>query len=396
MPFRACSMALPNLSPKLPHLPPTIFTTMTQMARAYGAVNLGQGFPDFPMDGGLTEAVCRAMQEGHNQYAHTFGNPALREVLSQKIHSLYGLLLSSETEITITPGGTYAISNAITALIRPGDEVILFEPAFDSYFPNIEIMGAKPVPIALRFPGYTIPWDEVAAACTARTRMIIINSPHNPTGTLLTEDDLNRLAEITRGTDILVLSDEVYEHLVFDGLRHHSVLAHPELQQRSLAAYSLGKVFHCTGWKIGYMAAPAYLTREFRNHHQFNVFSVNAPMQQGLAEFLTEPARYLRLGSFFETRRDRFRAGIRDLGWTLLPAQGSYFQCVQFPLAWGNDSGEVAARLVKEAGVASIPVSAFYHDRTDHRVLRFCFAKSEQTLDEAVVRLQEKLPFTQN
>lgn len=375
-----------RIQSKLPNLPVTIFTTMTQLAREHGAVNLGQGFPDFPMDEALQELVTRAMRDGHNQYAHTNGFPGLREILCQKADSLYGHYRNPETEITITPGGTYAISNALTAILQPGDEVMVFEPCFDSYLPNIRIMGAVPVCIPLRFPDYSIPWEEVKNRITDRTRMILINSPHNPTGTLLKREDMLQLQDLVKGSNILILSDEVYEHLVFDGKKHESVLAYPELFERSFVAFSLGKVFHCTGWKVGYCMAPDYLMKEFRNHHQFNVFSVNSAVQVAMASYLENPQVYLGLSPFFETRRNILQKALEDSGLSPLTSNGSYFQCFTFPENWGS-SMEVAKKLVEEQGVAAIPVSSFYQSGEDHHVLRFCFAKKEETLLEAGRRM---------
>lgn len=376
-----------DIQSKLPNLPTTIFTTMSQLANQHKAINLGQGFPDFGMDPQLIDLVEKAMRNGHNQYAHTFGFQGLREVLAQKINALYGNPIDSESEITITPGGTYAISNALTSVLREGDEVIYFEPCFDSYVPNIKVMGAKPVAIPLNFPDYSIPWEKVREKVNPRTRMIMVNSPNNPTGTLLGLQDLEELKNITRDTQIIILSDEVYEHIVFDGEKHHSILAHPELFDRSFVAFSLGKVCHCTGWKIGYTVAPAYLTKEFRNHHQFNVFSVNTPMQVAMAEYLSNPETYLQLPSVFQAKRDYFAREMEGSILKPLPSKGSYFQCFTFPEVLGSNSRKVALDLVEKIGVALIPVSAFYQDETDHKVLRVCIAKKEETLKEAAKRL---------
>jgi len=382
-------MNSPEIKSKLPNLPVTIFTTMTQLARKHGAINLGQGFPDFSMDEKLQELVFKAMKEGHNQYAHSNGNPSLREVISSKIHSLYGFQPEPETEITITPGGTYAISNALTAVLREGDEVIVFEPCFDSYIPNIRIMGAVPVTISLRHPDYSIPWEEVKSKITSRTRMILINSPHNPSGSVLGEADIQQLRSIVEGTEILIMSDEVYEHLVFDGERHESILRYPDLFARSFVAFSLGKVLHCTGWKIGYCVAPPAFTKEFRNHHQFNVFSVSSALQQGIAEYLQEPQTYLGLPAFFQRKRDLFLEGIKGSIFEPLQTKGSYFQCVQFPEEVAKSSADFAESLTETPGVAAIPLSAFYSDGTDNRVLRFCFAKEDETLIKATERLRK-------
>jgi len=380
-------MSKVKIESKLPNLPTTIFTTMTQLANKHNAINLGQGFPDFEMDPVLIDLVTKAMKNGKNQYAHTYGFPGLRNVLAQKIETLYGRKVDAETEITITPGGTYAISNALTAVLREGDEVIYFEPCFDSYVPNIKVMGAKPIPIPLNFPDYSIPWDKVKAALNSNTRMIVINSPNNPTGSLLSNYDLEQLVEITSGTQILIMSDEVYEHLIFDGNKHLSILGHPELFERSFMAFSLGKVCHCTGWKIGYSVAPPYLMKEFRNHHQFNVFSVNTPMQVAMAEYLSNPQTYLQLAGLFQSKRDFFSKQIEGSFLSPLPSKGSYFQCFTFDDEVKCNSKEFAIDLVEKIGVATIPVSSFYQDETDCRVLRICFAKKDATLKEAAERI---------
>lgn len=373
---------------KLPDMPESIFTTMSMLARKHNAINLGQGFPDFPMDELLQDLVFRAMRDGHNQYAQSNGNPKLREVLAAKMQSLHGYRPDPETEITITPGGTYAISNAITSILQKGDEVIVFEPCFDSYLPNIRMMGAVPVCIQMQHPAYRIPWDTVREKITPRTRMILINSPHNPSGSILMQADLQQLNEIVSGSNILVMSDEVYEHLVFDGHQHESILRYPELYARSFVAFSLGKVLHCTGWKIGYCVAPPFLMKEFRNHHQFNVFSVSSALQQGIAEYLQNPEVYLSLPAFFQRKRDLFLQAIRGSIFRPLQTEGSYFQCVEFPEDAGLSDREFAENLIVNSGVASVPLSAFYADGRDLRVLRFCFAKKDETLMDAGERLQ--------
>lgn len=378
-------MSKVQINSKLPDLPVSIFTHMSQLAAEHGAINLGQGFPDFPMDARLQDLVYKAMRDGFNQYAHSNGYPLLREVIAEKIKTLYGNPVSPDTEITITPGGTYAISNALTAVLRPGDEVLFFEPCFDSYIPNIEITGAKAVPVPLDFPSYAIPWEKVRQAINPKTRMIMLNSPNNPTGTILTQADLQELKHLVRDTNILILSDEVYEHLVFDGEKHLSILSEPELFERSFVAFSLGKVFHCTGWKTGYSVAPAYLMKEFRNHHQFNVFSVGSALQVGMAQYLQDPEVYLSLPAFFQKKRDFFLSELRTPFLKPLPCRGSYFQCFTFEAGTGDF--DLAEKLTSETGVATIPVSAFYRDRTDNRVLRVCFAKKEETLSQAADHL---------
>lgn len=382
-------MAPFKLRSKLPTVGESIFTKMTQLANQHQAINLGQGFPDFEMDPRLHNLVLQAMRLGQNQYAHTHGYKGLREVLAEKISRLYQVNPDPETEITITPGGTYALSNALTAILQPGDEVIVFEPCFDSYLPNIEVMGGKAIRIPLSFPGYQIPWEKVKNALSERTRFILINSPHNPTGSILSAADFEQLAVLVAGTEILILSDEVYEHLTFDGHRHASILDYPELFERSFVAFSLGKVFHCTGWKIGYSVAPAWLSREFRAHHQFNVFSVHHPSQVAMAEYLANPSVYLSLSEFFQHKRDLLLAEIGEEVFTPLPSSGSYFQCYTYPSDWNISDTELAQILTKEAGVTGIPVSAFYADGTDHGVLRFCFAKKDETLKRAAERLRK-------
>ena len=382
-------MASVSIQSKLGQRPMTIFTQMSQLAIQHQAVNLGQGFPDYPMDSHLMELVIKAMQDGHNQYAHTFGYQGLREILAAKVELLYGLKINSQDEITITPGGTYAISNALTAMLRPSDEVILFEPSFDSYIPNIEVMGAKAVCIPLQFPSYAIPWDLVQKKVTEKTRLIILNTPHNPTATVLQQTDIEELRKLVEGTNILILSDEVYEHLIYDGGQHESILRYPDLLERSFVAFSLGKVFHCTGWKIGYTIAPAYLTKEFRNHHQFNVFSVNSVFQVAMAKYLENPKVYTSLPSFFEKKRDLFLELMNDVPLKPLPSKGSYFQNFTFDHLTNESDADFSLRLVEEAKVATIPISAFYRDGTDNKVLRFCFAKKEETLEEAAGLLKK-------
>ena len=376
-----------QINSKMPDLPVSIFTQMSQLAAAHQAINLGQGFPDFPMDARLQDLVLQAMRDGFNQYAHSNGYPLLREVIADKINRLYGNPVSAEHEITITPGGTYAISNALTAVLQPGDEVILFEPCFDSYIPNIEIMGAIPVPIPLNFPSYSIPWEKVRQAIGPKTRMIILNSPGNPTATILSRADLDTLKELVEGSNILIMSDEVYEHLIFDGEKHLSILSDPELFERSFVAFSLGKVFHCTGWKTGYCIAPSYLMKEFRNHHQFNVFSVGSALQVAMARYLQDPEVYLSLPDFFQKKRDFFLGELKTPFLKPLTCKGSYFQCFTFDKNSGISDFDLAGIFTREFGVATIPVSAFYRDKTDNGVLRICFAKKEETLAAAATRL---------
>lgn len=379
---------LPAIESKLPRTGTTIFTVMSQLAQQHGAVNLGQGFPDYPMDEGLVEAVSRAMQEGQNQYAHMCGLPLLRQRIAEKVNRHYGCAVDGETDITITPGGTYALYTALTTLIRPGDEVIVFEPAYDSYIPNIEINGGRPVILPLEFPGYRINWDHVRAALTPRTRAILINTPHNPTGQTLSESDRDQLRKLTEEHPLVVISDEVYEHLIFGGARHHSVLADPVLRQRSIACFSFGKVFDCTGWKMGYAIAPAYLMTEFRKVHQFNAFTCHTPTQAGIAETLERRELIEGLGLRLERRKRLLEELLADTPLRPLPSYGSYFQLYSYSDISLEPEDQMAVRLVKEAGVATIPVSAFYREPVHHGVLRFCFAKKEETLEEAAGRLR--------
>ena len=372
---------------KLPRVGTTIFTIMSGLASEWGAINLGQGFPDFPMDANLQEAVARAMRAGHNQYAPMPGWMPLREAIAEKIEYLYGSQIDPGDEITITPGGTYAIYTAFTSFLQPGDEVIVFEPCYDSYIPNIEINGAVAVRIPLLVPGFGIDWPAVDKAISKRTKAIILNTPHNPTGSILTASDMMELARRVEGTDILIVSDEVYEHLIFDGAPHASVLRYPALFERSFACFSFGKVYNCTGWKMGYCVAPEPLMREFRKVHQFNCFSVNTPMQVGLADFLSNRDAYLSLGSEMQSRRDLFLSLMQGSRFSLHPSHGSYFMLAGYEQLSDEPDRELALRLTREAGVATIPVSAFYQEGTDNHLLRFCFCKKEETLREAADRL---------
>jgi methionine transaminase len=376
------------LKSKLPSVGTTIFTEMSALAAQYGAINLGQGFPDFDMDAGLTQLVNKAMADGFNQYTHANGYPALREALAAKVQSLYQQSINPDTQITISPGGTYAIYTAITTLIHPGDEVILFEPAYDSYIPNIEINGGVPVRINLTFPNYAIPWDEVRSKITPRTKMIMLNSPHNPTGAVLSEQDIIELKNIVAGTDIVILSDEVYEHLIFEGKQHQSILKHPDLLARSFVCFSFGKTMHCTGWKLGYCIAGESLMQEYRKVHQFNAFTCDTPKQVALAAYLNENKNYLNLGQQMQQKRDLLRQLLSTTKLECIPSYGSYFECYSFRKISDENDKAFAIRLVKEYGVATIPVSAFYQDHTDHGVIRFCFAKKDETLKAAAERLQ--------
>jgi len=374
---------------KLPNIGISIFTVMSQLAAKHGAINLGQGFPDFPMSPALIECVNQAMKEGGNQYAHSYGVPALRTALAEKIQFLYGTSINPETDITITPGGTYALYTAFTTIIQPGDEVIIFEPAYDSYIPNITINGGVVVPIALEFPNYTIPWDKVKAAITPKTKAILVNSPHNPTGTVMTHADILQLQEIIVTNNLYLISDEVYEHLIYDNKPHASILKYPELYKRSFIIYSFGKTYHCTGWKLGYCIAPEHLSKEFRKVHQFNVFSCDTPKQLGIAKYMSNKEAYLTLGNFYQEKRDYLRALLKDTPLQAIPSSGSYFESYSYASISNEADTLFAEKLVTEYGIATIPMSAFYHDGTDHKVIRLCFAKQKETLDAAAACLQK-------
>ncbi|PVY78550.1 2-keto-4-methylthiobutyrate aminotransferase [Cupriavidus alkaliphilus] len=372
---------------RLPGVGTTIFTVMSALAAEKNAVNLGQGFPDFDCDPSIVDAVAGAMRAGHNQYPPMAGVPRLRQAIAAKIASLYGHQYSWDTEITVTAGATQGILTAILCAVHPGDEVIVLEPCYDSYLPAIELAGATAVPVALEAPAFRVPFDKLAAAITPRTRMILVNTPHNPTGTIWRAGDMDQLAQILAGTDILLLSDEVYEHMVYDGQQHESVSRHPELARRSFVISSFGKTYHVTGWKIGYVAAPAALMAEFRKVHQFNVFTVNTPVQHGLADYMADPAPYLQLSAFYQAKRDFFRAGLAGSRFKLLPSDGTYFQCVDYSAISDLSEADFAMWLTREIGVAAIPVSAFYSQPRESGVVRFCFAKKEETLALALERL---------
>ena len=379
----------PFIQSKLPNTGTTIFTTMSALAAEYNAINLGQGFPDFMMPPALTHLVNEAMQQGHNQYAHMNGLPLLRERIAEKIATLYGTNINPDTGITITPGGTYAIYTALTTVLQPGDEVIVFEPAFDSYLPNIEINGGKPVLIPLSFPDYAIDWDLVKQHITPNTKMIMLNTPHNPTGSVLGSGDIEQLRQIVKDTGIFILSDEVYEHLIYDGKKHESILRYPDLLERSFVCFSFGKTYHCTGWKLGYCIAPPQLMKEFRKVHQFNCFSCNSPVQYALATFILEQDHYLKLGTEVQQKRDYFQQLMGQTRFKALPSYGSYFQLYSYAAITDESENDFAIRLCKENGVACIPVSVFYKQETNKQVLRFCFVKNEQTLEAAVNRLMK-------
>lgn len=377
----------PVIESKLPGAGTTIFTVMSGLATEYNAINLGQGFPDYPMNEALTGLVSKAMHDGYNQYVPMPGYLPLREAIAEKAALLYGSVLHPADNITITPGGTYAIYSAITAVIKPGDEVIVFEPAYDSYIPNIEINGGKAVRIPLQYPDYSIDWQAVRNAITDRTKMIMLNSPHNPTGAVLNAADIQELSKIVTGTGIFILSDEVYEHLIFDGKQHESILRYSGLMERAFVCFSFGKTYHCTGWKLGYCIAPADFTKEFRKVHQFNCFSVNSPMQVALASFIKDASHYLELGGFVQQKRDYLRVLLQQTPLKVIPSYGSYFEMYSYKGLSEEKEKDIVVRMVKECGVAAIPTSAFYTDGQDNKVLRFCFAKKEATLETAVERL---------
>jgi len=384
-------MSLPPLVSRLPHVGTTVFTRMSQLAIDHGAVNLGQGFPDFACDPALVDLVTEAMRAGHNQYPPMTGLPALRQAIATKIETTYGHRYDANTDITVTAGASQAIQSAILAVVHPGDEVIVIEPAYDCYAPAIALAGGVVVPVTMRLDadGYRVEWDDVRAAVTPRTRMVVINTPHNPTGTILRQADLDALVAIVQDTQILVLSDEVYEHMVFDGEPHASVARHPALAERAFVVSSFGKTFHVTGWKIGYVAAPAALMVEFRKVHQYNVFCVNAPMQHAIAAYLHDPAPWRDLPTFYQAKRDLFRAGLAKSRFTLLPSDGTYFQCVRYDAISSLGEAEFAEWLTREIKVAAIPVSAFYSQPKESHVVRFCFAKKDETLQLALERLAQ-------
>jgi methionine aminotransferase len=368
---------------KLPHVGTTIFSVMSALAKEHNAINLSQGFPNFDCDDRLKALVYEQMQIGMNQYAPMPGVPALREQLARKIEGLYGTVVDPGEEITITAGATQALFSVITAFVRPGDEVILIEPAYDSYGPAVEVNGGKVVPYELHLPSYHVDWDEFRELITDKTRMILINTPHNPTGAIFSAEDMQQLEQIVADTDILVLSDEVYEHLIFDGKEHQSLLRYPHLYERGMATYSFGKTFHNTGWKVGYCVGPPHLMAEFRKVHQYNVFSVNTPVQYGLAAYLEDPSVYERLSWFYQQKRDYFLELLQGSRLKPIHCAGTYFQTVDYSAISDLPDVEFAEWMTKEAGVASIPVSVFYSSGRDERVVRLCFAKTEEVLREA-------------
>lgn len=369
---------------KLPFAGTNIFTKMSGLAFEVGAYNIAQGFPDFPCDPKLISLVDAAMKKGWNQYAPMPGVLKLREKIAEKTFELYQRQYDPMTEVTVMPGATAGIYSAINALVHPGEEVIIIEPCYDSYIPSIIMAGATPVIYKMKFPGYTIDWNELKTLVTGRTRMIMINTPHNPTGGILTHMDMLALQDIVRDTDIIILSDEVYEHIIFDGERHCSISAYRELAERGIMVASFGKTFHTTGWRTGYVLAPEPLMKEIRRLYQFIAFSASTPMQHAIYEYLFDRDTYLHLRSFFQAKRDRMRALIAQSRFSLMPSRGSYFQCVTYEKITDEHDADLAIRLTKEYKVATIPVSAFYRDHTDNKVLRFCFGKTDDTIEKAL------------
>ena len=381
-----------SIASRLPQVGTTIFTVMSALAQQHGALNLSQGFPDFDAPADLLALLDEATRAGHNQYAPMAGMPVLREAIAEKVQALYGATYDVDTEITVTAGATQGLFTAIAALVHPGDEVIVFTPVYDSYAPSVELQGGKVVYATLNQPDWRPDWDEVARLITPRTRMVIVNTPHNPTGSVWTADDMTRLEALLKGTDIVVLSDEVYEHMVFDQARHESVLRYPGLAERSVVVSSFGKTYHITGWKVAYCAAPPSFTAEYRKVHQFNVFTVNTPVQYGLASYMADPQPYLQLPAFYQRKRDLFRAGLAGTRFELLPADGTYFQCVRYGAVSSLPETEFARWLTTEIRVAAIPVSAFHDEpnspSANRQLARFCFAKREETLALAAQRLK--------
>ena len=378
-----------SIQSKLPSATTSIFTVMSGLASQHNAINLGQGFPDYQMSEELMNKVNDVMHKGFNQYVPMQGYMPLRESIAEKVEYLYKTKINPDTEITITPGGTYAIYTALTTVLQPGDEVIAFEPAYDSYIPNIEINGAVPVLIDLKFPDYKIDWQEVRQKITGKTRVIMLNSPHNPTGAVLGEKDMKELSSLVKDTNIIIVSDEVYEHLIFDNIPHQSILRYPDLLERSFVCFSFGKTYNCTGWKLGYCISPAELMKEFRKVHQFNCFCCHTPSQVALADFLKNKEAYLSLSGFMQQKRDYFIELMKSTKFDLLSSKGSYFICAKYNRISDEGDKDFAIRITKEFSVATIPVSAFYKAGTDNKVVRFCFSKKNETLELAVERLSK-------
>jgi len=372
-----------QLTPKLTNVETSIFSVMSALANEHNAINLSQGFPNFKSDQKLIDGVTKAMNSGYNQYAPMAGNLELRKAISKKFDILYNTSYHPETEITVTAGATQAIFTIISAFIKPNDEVIIFKPAYDCYQPAIDLNGGKAISIALEAPNYKINWNTVKENINLKTKMIVINTPHNPSGTVLSKNDILKLQELTEGTNIIVLSDEVYEHIIFDGEQHQSICRFQNLKQRSFITASFGKTFHNTGWKIGYCCAPNALMKAFRNVHQFNVFSVHHPTQKALADYLQDSSHYLELPSFYQEKRDTFLNLIKNSRFKFTPSKGTYFQVLDYSEITTMNDLEFAKKLTIENKIASIPLSVFYDNKLDHKVLRFCFAKTDDTLKQA-------------
>ncbi len=378
-----------SIRSKLPTVGTTIFTVMSGLAREHNAVNLSQGFPDFSIPERLVSLTHEYMQKGFNQYCPMPGVPILRERLAEKVEELYAAQYDPETEITITAGATQAIYTAISAFVSEGDEVIIFEPAYDCYVPAIEVHGGIPVYVQMNLSGELIDWEQVKRLVSQRTKMIIINTPHNPSGRVMNAQDMLKLQKLTEGTDIIILSDEVYEHIIFNGMEHQSVARYPKLAERSIIVSSFGKTYHNTGWKVGHVLAPKELMKEFRKVHQFNVFSVNTPVQYALSDFILDKQHYRDLGGFYQQKRDTFNKLLQGSKFKIRPSEGTYFQLLDYSEISDEKDTDYAIRLTKEAGVASIPVSVFYHEKNNDKFLRFCFAKADETLEKAAEKLMK-------
>ena len=367
----------------------SIFAVMSRMAKEYNAINLSQGFPGYSIDPNLIQMVNNYMQKGFNQYAPMIGIPELREAISKMHLEASGFEYNFDKEITITAGATQGLYTAISSLIGEGDEVIVFEPAYDSYVPTIQANGGKPIYISLQHPTYSIDWNEVNKRISSKTKMIILNNPHNPTGAIFTDEDLKKLAKIVKGSNIIILSDEVYQHIIFDGQKHHSVANYPELRERSIIAGSFGKSIHATGWKVGYILAPKFITKEFRSFHQWVVFAVNTPIQYAIAEYISKPENYLNVGSFLQEKRDFFIDVMKNSKFKPIPSSGTYFQLMDYSAISKESDIKFTKWLCQEKKVAAVPVSVFYHEKTDHKVVRFCFAKENNELEQAAKLLQQ-------
>lgn len=376
-----------NIKTKLPNIGTTIFAVMSKMANDHGAINLSQGFPDYSCSDELIRLVNKYMKNGYNQYAPMQGILPLREAIAEKASDLYDANVHPEKNVTVTSGGTEALYAAITAMVHEGDEVLLLEPCYDSYVPAVKLNGGLPIFIPLKHPDYTIDWEMVKRRITANTRMIILNSPHNPTGAAFTKKDMEELGRITAATDILILSDEVYEHIIFDGLEHESVLKYPSLAERSFVVFSFGKTYHATGWKVGYCIAPDRLMKEFRKVHQFIVFASPRPLQHALADFMQQKDEYLKLADFYQEKRDKFNQLMSETKFSIIPSKGTYFQLAGYSSISDQGDRQFSEWLTKEIGVAAIPVSVFYNKKDDHKVIRFCFAKSDKLLEQAAEKL---------